>query len=284
MAETYKIGEAAKLLNLKAYVLRFWESEFPDIVPLRTAKGQRLYAVEHLALLERIRYLLHDRGMTIEGTRRVLAEEKSRGVVYSFDPSSPQAEPHGHYPLMQAPLLQTREYDQSGDASPRPLGEQNPAPVQYRPAKEDYNAPAWLRERQAEEQRLSQQNLPGIGHTPPSGPPLQEAYATVGNSQAHNVDGNGKQNRHHLREQPSLPLFSPAPDSAVPLKNAGGSVIQTAPSSSPPAFPDAVCDLQEALDERDAALLKLEAHTVRSRADLMDILGELESIASLLRG
>ena len=84
MAVTYKIGEAAALLNLKSYVLRFWETEFPDIVPLRTEKGQRLYTVEHLALLQRIRYLLHDRGLTIGGARKVLAEEKRRGTVYTF--------------------------------------------------------------------------------------------------------------------------------------------------------------------------------------------------------
>lgn len=86
----YKIGEAATLLNLKSYVLRFWETEFPDIVPLRTEKGQRLYTREHLALLQRIRYLLHDRGLTIDGARKVLVEEKQRGVTYLFrEPGAP---------------------------------------------------------------------------------------------------------------------------------------------------------------------------------------------------
>lgn len=69
---TYRIGEAAELLQLKTYVLRFWESEFPQLAPLRTEKGQRLYTDEHLALLRRIRQLLHEQGMTIEGARRVL--------------------------------------------------------------------------------------------------------------------------------------------------------------------------------------------------------------------
>lgn len=84
MPKTYKIGEAAALLNLKTYVLRFWETEFPEIVPLRTEKGQRIYAEEHIALLERIRYLLHDRGLTIGGARKALEEERERGVVYAF--------------------------------------------------------------------------------------------------------------------------------------------------------------------------------------------------------
>lgn len=78
MSSTYKIGEAARLLNLKTYVLRFWETEFPQIVPLRTEKGQRLYTKEHVALLRRIRHLLHERGLTIEGARRVLVEETAR--------------------------------------------------------------------------------------------------------------------------------------------------------------------------------------------------------------
>ena len=70
--KNYRIGEAAELLNLKTHVLRFWETEFPQLAPLRTDKGQRLYTESHLALLRRIRQLLHEQGMTIEGARRVL--------------------------------------------------------------------------------------------------------------------------------------------------------------------------------------------------------------------
>lgn len=71
--KVYRIGEAAALLELKGYVLRFWETEFPQLVPVRTEKGQRLYSEENIALLRRIKYLLHEQGMTIEGARRVLA-------------------------------------------------------------------------------------------------------------------------------------------------------------------------------------------------------------------
>lgn len=75
--KTYRIGEAAELLNLKSYVLRFWETEFPQLEPLRTDKGQRLYTEEHLRLLMRIKYLLHERGLTIEGAKRMLAEQQA---------------------------------------------------------------------------------------------------------------------------------------------------------------------------------------------------------------
>lgn len=70
--KTYRIGEVAVMLNLKTHVLRFWETEFPQIEPLRTDKGQRLYTSEHVNLLRRIQQLLHEQGMTIDGARRVL--------------------------------------------------------------------------------------------------------------------------------------------------------------------------------------------------------------------
>lgn len=68
----YRIGEVAEALHLKTSVLRFWEGKFPQIEPLYTEKGQRLYTDSHIALFRRIRKLLHEQGMTIKGARRVL--------------------------------------------------------------------------------------------------------------------------------------------------------------------------------------------------------------------
>ncbi len=82
MPGLYKIGEAAALLNLKTYVLRFWETEFPQVIPLRTETGRRVYTEEHLALLERIRFLLHERGLTIDGARRILREEAAKNTPH----------------------------------------------------------------------------------------------------------------------------------------------------------------------------------------------------------
>lgn len=73
----YRIGEAARLLALKTCVLRFWEGEFPQLAPTRTPRGQRLYGEADMALLFRIRSLLHEQGMTIAGARRVLEGEMS---------------------------------------------------------------------------------------------------------------------------------------------------------------------------------------------------------------
>ena len=69
----YRIGEAARELDLPTSVLRFWEGEFPGLQPVRTPKGQRLYTERDMEILRKIRYLLHEQGMTIEGARRVLS-------------------------------------------------------------------------------------------------------------------------------------------------------------------------------------------------------------------
>ena len=78
----WRIGDVAELLNLKTHVLRFWETEFPQLAPLRTESGQRLYTEEHVAMLRRIKNLLHEQGMTIEGAKRVL-----NGLDVAPDPS-----------------------------------------------------------------------------------------------------------------------------------------------------------------------------------------------------
>ena len=77
MAEdkVYRIGEVAAELQLKTSVLRFWESEFPELVPKRSAKGHRSYNAQDVELLKRIKQLLHEQGMTIEGAKRVLQGE-----------------------------------------------------------------------------------------------------------------------------------------------------------------------------------------------------------------
>jgi len=72
-ARTYRIGEVARMLQLKSYVLRFWETEFPQLSPSRTEKGQRLYTEKDVELLRSIRHLLHERGLTIDGARKELA-------------------------------------------------------------------------------------------------------------------------------------------------------------------------------------------------------------------
>lgn len=68
----FTIGEVATLLNVNASVLRFWETEFPDLQIRKDRSGARLYTKENLALLRTIQMLLREKGFTIEGARAQL--------------------------------------------------------------------------------------------------------------------------------------------------------------------------------------------------------------------
>jgi DNA-binding transcriptional MerR regulator len=71
----FKIGEVSELLGVEAYVLRFWESEFPVLSPKKSGTGHRLYRRKDVELLLRIKHLLYDKRFTIEGARQSLARE-----------------------------------------------------------------------------------------------------------------------------------------------------------------------------------------------------------------
>jgi len=71
----FRIGEVAKLCGVETYVLRFWETEFPQLRPNKSGTGQRLYRKREVELALRVRRLLHDEGYTIAGARQVLAGE-----------------------------------------------------------------------------------------------------------------------------------------------------------------------------------------------------------------
>lgn len=71
----FRIGEVAKLCDLPAYVLRFWETEFPQLSPKKSSKGQRLYRQRDVENLVRIKKLLYEEGFTIQGARQHLKLE-----------------------------------------------------------------------------------------------------------------------------------------------------------------------------------------------------------------
>jgi DNA-binding transcriptional MerR regulator len=74
------ISEVADLLDTPAHVLRFWESRFPQIRPVKRAGGRRYYRPADVALLAGIRHLLHDQGMTIRGVQKILRDHGVRHV------------------------------------------------------------------------------------------------------------------------------------------------------------------------------------------------------------
>jgi len=74
------IGEVADELDLPQHVLRFWESQFPHIKPVKRAGGRRYYRPEDIDLLRGIRRLLYGDGYTIKGVQRILREQGLRAV------------------------------------------------------------------------------------------------------------------------------------------------------------------------------------------------------------
>jgi DNA-binding transcriptional MerR regulator len=75
----FKIGEVAKLASLNTSVLRFWESEFDILKPLKSRTGQRLYSRDDLALVLSIKQLLYDEKLTIAGARSRLCRRQAQG-------------------------------------------------------------------------------------------------------------------------------------------------------------------------------------------------------------
>lgn len=70
----YKIGEISELLELEAYVLRYWETEFPFLKPRKNKAGQRVYTRKDLEIILQIKNLLYMEGYTIAGVRKKFSE------------------------------------------------------------------------------------------------------------------------------------------------------------------------------------------------------------------
>lgn len=85
----YKIGEVCELTDTQPYVLRFWETEFPQLAPRKSRAGQRIYQRKDIDLVLRIKRLLYDEEYTIAGARKKLEEEQAAsGAAGAVAPQS----------------------------------------------------------------------------------------------------------------------------------------------------------------------------------------------------
>jgi DNA-binding transcriptional MerR regulator len=76
----YRIGEVEAITGVPAYVLRYWESEFKLLRPKKNPAGQRVYRKRDLELVQRIRTLLYDERLTLEGAKKRLLAESRRNT------------------------------------------------------------------------------------------------------------------------------------------------------------------------------------------------------------
>jgi len=75
----FRIGEVSELTQTKPYVLRYWETEFPTLKPPKSRSGHRLYRRRDVEMVLEIKRLLYERGFTIEGARKELAQASGKG-------------------------------------------------------------------------------------------------------------------------------------------------------------------------------------------------------------
>jgi DNA-binding transcriptional MerR regulator len=132
------ISEVGDELDLPQHVLRFWESRFPQIKPMKRAGGRRYYRPDDVDLLRGIRHLLYGEGYTIRGVQRILREQGPKFVQAVWQPGAeqPQAEASAETPdeaerlgpdeaartlfgLLKAPPGPAREADQPAGAVER---------------------------------------------------------------------------------------------------------------------------------------------------------------------
>jgi DNA-binding transcriptional MerR regulator len=111
----FRIGEVSRLTSTKPFVLRYWETEFPMLEPVKSPKGHRLYRREDIDMVFVIKRLLYDEGFTIAGARRHLRDlaagsNGSNGAAgMAQDRAGDYAEPHSAHPVQQPGLALNRK-------------------------------------------------------------------------------------------------------------------------------------------------------------------------------
>jgi DNA-binding transcriptional MerR regulator len=115
------ISEVATELDVPQHVLRFWESKFSQVRPLKRGGGRRYYRPEDIDLLRRIRALLYDDGYTIKGVQRLLKEGRGRLPQQRLDVATESA-------LESLRIVSARAEAMTGSAVSRPLPRTGPQP------------------------------------------------------------------------------------------------------------------------------------------------------------
>lgn len=123
----FRIGEAARLCGVEAYVLRFWEKEFPQLRPTKGGTGQRLYRRRDVELALRIKQLVHREGYTIAGARQQLANEikenrrKPQPELIPFNGGKPAAKSSQVEVRLQRLRMELRDLQKMLATEPSPL-------------------------------------------------------------------------------------------------------------------------------------------------------------------
>src|SRR5882672_4987254 len=106
----FRIGEVSRLTATKQFVLRYWESEFPMLQPVKSPKGHRLYRRQDIETIIVIKRLLYDEGFTIAGARRHLRDQGAESNGTNGEAPASGANPVQHsLALNRKTLLDLRD-------------------------------------------------------------------------------------------------------------------------------------------------------------------------------
>src|SRR5208337_669923 len=94
----FKIGDVARICEVETYVLRFWETQFPQLSPRKSGTGQRLYRRRDVELVIKIKQLVHAEGYTLSGARQALEQAHTRKT----SPPQSRRDPNSRLPLSSA--------------------------------------------------------------------------------------------------------------------------------------------------------------------------------------
>jgi DNA-binding transcriptional MerR regulator len=95
----FKIGDVARICSLETYVLRFWETQFPQLKPNKSGTGQRLYRRRDVELVLDIKRLVHAEGYTLSGARQVLEQAHRRAAPLPSPQPVPENDSQSPLPL-----------------------------------------------------------------------------------------------------------------------------------------------------------------------------------------
>jgi DNA-binding transcriptional MerR regulator len=129
------ISEVADDLKVPQHVLRFWESRFSQIKPMKRAGGRRYYRPDDVDLLRGIHHLLYGEGYTIRGVQRILRDQGLKFVQSVWQPNAEQP-PHGHFDGDEDDVEDAAEPDVEEAPRAQPAQQTRPqtAPSSARPA------------------------------------------------------------------------------------------------------------------------------------------------------
>jgi DNA-binding transcriptional MerR regulator len=109
----FRIGEVSRLTATKTFVLRYWETEFPMLEPVKSPSGHRLYRREDIETVFEIKRLLYEEGFTIAGARKYLeghGEEPSGSTDAGGGASRPEVRAHTPAPRRESASRQQRKF------------------------------------------------------------------------------------------------------------------------------------------------------------------------------